>query len=127
MAIAGVSRYDRCVLRRLLLLLALLLALPATARPACHDIGAMPSVQASAHVTRGHVMSGHAAARRPGPAHIPAHRMTHDCLGCIPPAMLLGARVEAAPMWRTVPTRAVQMAFAPGRASAPTPPPPKNA
>lgn len=122
MAIAAVSRYDRRVLRRLLLLLALLLALPATARPACHDMGAMPSAQASAHV-----MSGHAAARRPGPAHVPAHRMTHDCLGCIPPAMLLGARVEAAPMWRAVLTRAVQMVFAPGRASAPTPPPPKNA
>lgn len=127
MAIAAVSRYDRRVLRRLLLLLALLLALPATARPACHDFGAMPSVQASADVMHGHVMGGHAAARRPGPAHVPAQQMTHDCLGCIPPAMLLGARVEAAPMWRAVLTRTVQMVFAPGRASAPTPPPPKNA
>lgn len=118
MASGPVSRYAATVLRRLLLLLALIVALPATARPACHDAG-VPMAHAGLAAMSNHA-DGHGKDRQvPG--------APHDCLGCIPPDMLLGARVTGAvlPPARVVPAPAV--VFAPGEALRPTPPPPKNA
>lgn len=112
------------VLRRLLLLFALLLALPATARPACHDAGAMQGVAASGHGVRMDHAGGHHDARDTGHA---AHASGHDCLGCIPPDMLLGARVARAIVPRATIEDAAPPRFAAGLASAPTPPPPKTA
>ncbi|NTS63658.1 hypothetical protein HRV97_00615 [Sphingomonas sp. HHU CXW] len=119
------------MLRRLLLLLALIVALPATARPACHDAGAScqaePQAQAGMHhATAPHHTSGqvnsHAGGEQRG-----SHADGHDCLGCIPPDMLLGARLGGAipPVVRAAPARAVR--FAPGETIRPTPPPPKTA
>lgn len=128
MASAGVWRYSGRVFRRLLLLFALLLALPATARPACHDAGASQPARASAHH-----MGNHREMRvtaDPGHGHDAAGEMrasAHDCLGCIPPDMLLGARVDRAPLPRAAVLRRAAPTFAPGEAGAPTPPPPKNA
>jgi hypothetical protein len=110
------------VFRRLLLLLALIVALPATARPACHDAGVVPQVQAGmTHATAMNHATGHAGDEKRG-----AHASGHDCLGCIPPDMLLGARLAGAmpPLMRALPARAVS--FAPGEALRPTPPPPKT-
>jgi hypothetical protein len=119
------------VLRRLLLLLALIVALPATARPTCHDAGALFQAEPQApvgmhHATAPHHASGevnsHAGGEQRGP-----HAVGHDCLGCIPPDMLLGARLGGAipqPV-RAAPARAVR--FAPGETIRPTPPPPKTA
>ncbi len=102
-----------------MLLLALLMALPATARPACHDSGA-PQGQ-SVHMDHA---SAHATAD-----HAPrtAHATAHDCLGCIPPDMMVGARVVRGVLPRGPATPAPVVAFAPGTATRPTPPPPKNA
>lgn len=113
------------MLRRLLLLLALLLALPATARPACHDMGAARPL---AMQTGEHGVTTHVHARGPDDAARPGdHAMSHDCLGCIPPDMLLGARLgsRVVPRARVIPSPLI--AFAPGEALRPTPPPPKNA
>lgn len=101
------------MLRRLLLLLALFVALPATARPACHEAGA-PMAAMSDHA------DGHGK-------HRPTPGAPHDCLGCIPPDMLLGTRMAGAvlPPARALPAPAV--VFAPGEALRPIPPPPKNA
>ena len=132
MASAGVRRYGTRVLRRLLLLIALLLALPATARPACHDAGRPQPMPVSAHTMNGQHQA-HASARSAheydgaGGAHHAAHGASHDCLGCIPPDMLLGARVDRAPAPRATVLRGTPVAFSPGEARAPTPPPPKDA
>lgn len=109
--------------RRLLLLLALIVALPATARPACHDAGAVPYVQAGMH----HEAASDHAAGHTGDGQRGAHAGGHDCIGCIPPDMLLSARLGGAmpPLVRTLPARAVS--FTPGEARRPTPPSPKNA
>jgi len=119
------------VLHRLLLLLALIVALPATARPACHDAGASlqagPQAQAGMHhATAAHHASGQVGNHADDEQHGP-YADGHDCLGCIPPDMLLGARLGGAmpPPERAAPARAVR--FAPGETIRPTPPPPKTA
>ncbi len=119
------------MLRRLLLLLALIVALPATARPACHDAGASfqakPQAQAGMHhATAPHHASGQVDSQAGGEQRGP-HAEGHDCLGCIPPDMLLGARVDRAPLPRAAVLRRAAPTFAPGETGAPTPPPPKNA
>jgi hypothetical protein len=107
----------------LLLLLALIVALPATARPACHDAG--PAVGARAAMP--HATAMHHAGSSSEGEHHGARVGGHDCLGCIPPDMLIGARVDGSmpPPMRARPARVVSLA--PGDAPRPTPPPPKTA
>jgi hypothetical protein len=114
MASAVQARYAVAVLRRLLLLLALLLALPATARPACHDADAARVTQVSMHHAGGHG------------EHRAAPEIAHECVGCIPPDMLLGVRVSGAMAPRALVIRVGHVPFAPGATNAPTPPPPKS-
>lgn len=71
------------MLRALLLILSLLMAVPATAMPACHDAG--PPAQ-QAHGTSGE--------RHRQPDAAPAHA----CLGCIPPASLLATPLPVPPL-----------------------------
>ncbi|MBW6525294.1 hypothetical protein KZ813_00405 [Sphingomonas sp. RHCKR7] len=100
------------MLRLLVSILALLLALPASAAPACHEPAAAMSATTQHH--------GH----RPT---LPAPTATHDCLGCVPPLDLAGGTV-ASP-WRAVarqrpPTRADMTA---GALLIPLSPPPRAA
>lgn len=106
------------MLRRLLLLLALFVALPATARPACHDAGTPVAHAAMAAASDHRGMHGN---------HHQAPAAPHDCLGCIPPDMLLGTPVRGTllPPARARPV--IATAFVAGEALRPTPPPPKKA
>ena len=119
------------MLRRLLLFLALIVALPATAQPACHDAGASLHAGPQARAGMHHAMApnhanGHLSSQTDDEQRGP-HADGHDCLGCIPPEMLLGARLGGAmpPPVRAAPARAAR--FAPGETIRPTPPPPKTA
>jgi hypothetical protein len=71
------------MLRLLVSLLALLLALPASAAPACHEATAAVSAPMQHHEHR--------------PA-APASAVAHDCLGCVPPLDLAGGMVVSP--WR---------------------------
>lgn len=68
------------MIRLLLSIVALLLALPASAAPACHE-PAPVSASASMH---------HHGRAPDAPAAAP-----HDCLGCVPPVFLIGGVVAA--------------------------------
>lgn len=100
------------MLRLFVSLLALLLALPATAAPACHE----PTVAMSAPVQHHE--------HRPA---APASAAAHDCLGCVPPLDLAGGIVVSP--WRPAerqrpPMRASMTA---GALLVPLSPPPRAA
>ena len=99
------------MLRRLLLLLSLLMALPVAAAPACH-------APAEATATMAHGHGKHHAPAAPEPA--------HACLGCVPPATLLPGVLRAPPVLRAPLGIGPVAARAADPALAPVPPPPRR-
>lgn len=99
------------MLRLLVSLLALLLALPASAVPACHETSTTVTASMQHH--------GHRPAA-------PATAVAHDCLGCVPPLDLAGGVIS---LWRPAerqrpPMRASMTA---GALLVPLSPPPRGA
>jgi hypothetical protein len=100
------------MLRLLVSLLALLLALPASAVPACHETSAAVTATMQHHEHR--------------PA-APATAAAHDCLGCVPPLDLAGG-VVASP-WRPAerPRPPMRTNMTAGALLVPLSPPPRAA
>ncbi|MBB3472994.1 hypothetical protein [Sphingomonas sp. BK345] len=100
------------MLRLLVSLLALLLALPASAVPACHETSTTVKASMQHH--------GHRPAA-------PATADAHDCLGCVPPLDLAGGVIVSP--WRPAERQRPPMcaSMTAGALLVPLSPPPRGA
>lgn len=102
------------VARLILALLLAVFAMPAMAAGPCHEA---PKPQMMAGMAHG----SHRAPRRDDHATVP-----HVCIGCIPPASLAVAAVDARALRVAVPRRIVVAAFDPAAGLPPALPPPRR-